>query len=98
VPDTPSNLRIEDNAEARRYELWSGDRLLGFAEYRAGPGRRLFPYVEIDPVMQGRGLGGLLTAAALDDCRRKGLAVEATCPFVVAYLRNHPEYDDIVAS
>jgi uncharacterized protein len=90
-------LRVVDNPKASRYELWNGERLLGFADYRTWPDRVLFPYVEIDEMMQGRGFGSILTAAALDDCRARGLRVEATCPFVVDFLRQHPEYDDIRA-
>jgi hypothetical protein len=29
--------------------------------------------------------------------RARGLKVRAACPFVAAYLRRHPEYDDVRA-
>jgi uncharacterized protein len=91
-------LRVIDNPDESRYELWMGDRLAGFADYRLSDGQILLPYVEIDPVLQGRGLGGVLTGAVLDACRARGLTVGATCPFVVSFLQAHHEYDDIVAS
>ena len=87
--------RVVDNPADRRFELWMGDLLVGFADYRiVGEVIRL-PHVEIEPDLQGRGYGGLLTGAVLDECRARGLQVEALCPFVVAYLEEHPEYDDI---
>jgi uncharacterized protein len=88
---------VADNPAESRYEMKVGEDLIGFAEYKLSEGHILFTYIEIDPVLQGRMLGSSLTAAALDDCRTRGLSVSATCPFIVDYLRNHPEYDDITA-
>jgi predicted GNAT family acetyltransferase len=36
-------------------------------------------------------------ADALDDIRSRGLKVVPLCPFVAAYIRRHPEYEDLVA-
>jgi predicted GNAT family acetyltransferase len=89
--------RVVDNTNADRYEMFIGGDLVGFAEYKASDGHMLFTYIEVEPALQGRMLGSTLTAAALDDCRARGLTVSARCPFIVDYLRNHPEYDDIKA-
>jgi len=98
VAEAKTDLRIVDNIDESRYELWmGGDRLAGFADYRLSEKQILLPHVEIDPVLQGRGFASVLTAAMLDDCRARGFAVEATCPFIESYLQAHPEYDDIVA-
>jgi len=89
------DLEVIDNQEASRYELFDGEQRLGFADYKFVPGRILFTYIEVDPVLQGHGLGSILTEAALEDCRDRGLQVTASCPFIIDYLRDHPEYDDI---
>jgi hypothetical protein len=34
---------------------------------------------------------------ALDDIRGRALRLVPICPFVRAYLKRHPEYDDLVA-
>jgi len=88
-------LHVVDNADAARYELFLAGRRIGFVEYELGEGRILFPYIEVEPSMNGRGLGGYLTAWALGDCRRRGLRVSARCPFVAEYIVSHPEYHDI---
>ena len=91
------DFSVVDNKEANRYELFAGQQRLGFADYKLTPGRILFTYIEVDPVLQGQGLGSALTKAALKDCRARGLSVSARCPFIADYLRDHPEYDDIAA-
>jgi uncharacterized protein len=87
-----ADLRVEDNKEASRYELYEEDRLLGFTDYRLSEGSILFTYIEIEPALQGRGLASTLTEAALNDARARQLSISARCPFIVDYLDQHPEY------
>lgn len=95
MAETESEFRVVDNPADRRFELWTSDLLVGFCDYRMADGHMRLPHVEIEPELQGRGYGGMLTGAVLDECRSRGLKVEALCPFVVAYLEDHPEYSDI---
>lgn len=85
-------LRVVEDRDQNRYELYEGDRLLGFVDYRLAEGSILFTYIEIQPAFQGRGLATTLTEAALNDARDRGLAISARCPFIVDYLDQHPEY------
>lgn len=41
-------------------------------------------------------MAGKLTRAALDDARRLGVAVIPPCPYMVIFIRRHPEYSDLV--
>jgi predicted GNAT family acetyltransferase len=91
------DLRVVDNPEELRYELWLEATRAGFIEYRSEPGTVLLVHTEIDPAFEGQGLGGQLVAAALDDLRARGLKLIPLCPFVRAYLRHHREYADLVA-
>jgi len=36
--------------------------------------------------------------AALDASRAAGLKVRPECPFFAAYIRKHPEYQDLVSA
>jgi predicted GNAT family acetyltransferase len=91
------DLRVVDNPEELRYELWLGATRAGFIEYRSEPGAILLVHTEVDPAVEGKGLGSRLVAGALDDLRARGLKLVALCPFVRAYLRHHHEYADLVA-
>ena len=59
-------------------------------------GRLALIHTEVLPAHEGPGVGGALVRFALDDARRRGLRVIATCPFVRAYVERHPETHDIV--
>ena len=87
-------------ADAGRYVLLLGDRVVGQAEYRSRPdGVRVFFHTEIDPDFEGRGLASRLTVGALAATRDEGLRVIAECPYVRAFVRKHPDdYRDLVIS
>lgn len=44
----------------------------------------------------GQGIAGQLTRAALEHARSAGLGVVAHCSYAAAYLRRHPEFQDLV--
>jgi predicted GNAT family acetyltransferase len=53
-------------------------------------------HTEVAASAEGHGLGSRLVAGALDDIRARGLRLVPVCPFVTAYLRRHPEQQDLV--
>jgi predicted GNAT family acetyltransferase len=89
------DVRVVDDPVAQRYEARIGDRVVGFTEYRRVGGRLVFIHTEVDPDVEGKGIGGRLAAGALDDVRAKGMKFGVKCPFITAYLRRHHEYDDL---
>jgi predicted GNAT family acetyltransferase len=95
---TSSELSVANNAEKRRYEASVGSKVVGFIAYREVPGRITLIHTEVEPELEGEGVGSQLVAGALDDIRRRGLSIVPLCPFVSAYVRRHPEYSDLVAS
>src|SRR4029453_6660424 len=92
------DVRVVDNPEEQRYELWVGATPAGFIEYRSEPGTILLVHTEVDPTVEGQGLGRRLVAGTLDDLRARALKLVALSPFVRAYLRHHREYADLEAS
>jgi uncharacterized protein len=48
-------------------------------------------HTDVPPSGQGRGIGDALVRAALAYAREQGMRVMATCPYVQAWLRKHPE-------
>jgi len=82
---------------ADRFELRVDGKLIGFADYRVQGGRVVFPHTEIDPAAGGRGYGGVLVRAALDDTRTQGLKAVTACSFVDDYINRNSEYADLRA-
>ncbi|HWD51172.1 MAG TPA: GNAT family N-acetyltransferase, partial [Acidimicrobiales bacterium] len=86
MPDAEGPVRVILNPDEKRYELWSGDRLDGFASFRERPGAIDVFHTLIEPELEGHGLGGRLVAGVLDDARARGLRVVPTCSFVGYYV------------
>ncbi len=87
---------VLENREASRYEI-EVDGEVAFLAYE--PRRRsiVLVHTEVPPTLRGRGLGEALARHALDDARAEGTRVIVQCPFVQTWLRDHPEYADVVA-
>jgi len=85
------------NASAERYEIRVGDELAGFTEaHPRDDGTVLFPHTQIASAFEGKGLASRLVQGALDDIRERGLRISVTCPYILAWLPKHPEYEALV--
>jgi predicted GNAT family acetyltransferase len=91
-------LEVVDNAESARYEVLLDGESVGFAAYHHTADGVLLPHAEVRPELNGQGIGSELAKGALDDIRRQGLRAVPLCPFIVDYVRRHPEYNDLVAA
>jgi uncharacterized protein len=87
---------VRDNTEMRRFEL-SEQGKLAFADYRLNDGVVTLPHVEAHPDLRGSGAAGRLMLGVLEHIRREGLKVRPVCSYAVAYMRRHPEYNDLMA-
>jgi uncharacterized protein len=87
----PEEVEIHDNPERARYELHENGQLAGFADYRLHNGRITFTHTEVDDEHSGRGLGGRLARAALDDAIARGLQVLPLCPLIAHVVRAEPQ-------
>lgn len=96
MSERSDRAEVVDNPEQSRFELRVAGEMAGRAEYRLRPGRVVFTHTEVDPAFQGRGLAGRLARAALDAARDRGLQVTPLCPYIASYIRQHPEYLDLV--
>ena len=91
------SVRVIDNQSQSRYDVLLGDRLVGFSAYVLRPDRIVFTHTKVAQAYEGQGLGSRLARGALDDVRRRSLRVTPRCPFIAAYIRGHPEYQDLLA-
>lgn len=87
-----------DSPDHHRYELRTGDEVVGFLVYRLGDGAITLVHTEVGPAHSGQGHAATLTRGALDDARSRGLAVVPSCPYVASYIEKHPEYADLVGT
>jgi len=93
---TDERVRYVRNDDARRYELLLDGELAGYAEYRTPPGRIVFTHTVVHRGHEGQGLGTALAKHVLDDAVARGERIVPRCPFIAAYLRRHPGYEESV--
>jgi predicted GNAT family acetyltransferase len=53
-------------------------------------------HTEVDLAQEGKGLASTLVRGALDDIRARGGVIVPLCPYVIGFLRRHPDYEDLV--
>jgi uncharacterized protein len=85
---------VTDNPARSRYEL-DVDGHIAFVLYRLHPGAIEYYHTEVPKELGGRGVGSKLAAGVLAAARSRGLKVKATCPFIAAYVKKHPETADL---
>ena len=89
---------VVDNPLDSRYELFLDGKLVGFADYHVDDDTVIFPHTVIDPSLRGQGLGAELVKGALEDVRDRGRSIEPRCWYVDQFVRENPEYEDLLAA
>ena len=92
----PDEVVVRDNPSELRYEALVEGRMVGLIRYRQEPGLVVLAHSEVDLDLEGTGVGSELVRGALADIRARGLHMVPHCPFVIDYLRRHPEELDLV--
>lgn len=93
--DTFEIIRNDDRG---RYEAREGDELLGFAMFRDEPDRVVFTHTVVKPELEGRGIGSMLARHVIEATIADGKRIVPECPFIAAYLDEHPQYAGSVAA
>jgi uncharacterized protein len=90
------NPRVIHNEKDHRYEIWLDDVQVGLADYSLMPGERHFVHTEIRPEHQGKNFAAILMREAFADMRKNSKdKVVPVCSYVVAYMKRHPETNDL---
>ena len=97
MPSTPDPTPIRHNAAASRFEA-EVEGELAVSSYRREGDVLWLTHTEVPWRAQGRGLAADLVRATLDWARAEGLKVRPLCSYVAAYMRRHPETQDLLAS
>lgn len=88
-------LNVFNNTERQQFQVVvNGEPAL--LEYRLYEGKLALMHTEVPDNLGGHGIGSALAAYALNYARAHQLPVKVYCPFVQAYVKRHPEYQDLV--
>ena len=96
--ESKNDIQVRNAQQEGRFEITVDGKLAGVAEYVEEAGHRSFVHTEVNDEFSGRGLAGVLVRSALDTTRADGLRIRATCPYVVKFLSEHSDWDDLVDS
>ena len=88
--------QVKDNPAERRYELWHNGELAGWIEYALRHGTPVLLHTEVHEPRRNAGLGTRLVRGTLDDLRAHDRKMIPICPFITAFLRDNPEYRDLI--
>ena len=66
-----------------------------FADYAVQGRTRVILHVEADPALRGTGAADRFMQALAGHARAEGFKLAPRCSYAVAWLRRHPEFDDI---
>jgi uncharacterized protein len=91
-----TDVTVRDNPGENRFEAHVDGRLAGFSVYELSDGVITFTHTEVDDAFEGQGVGSALVRQELDAVRDTGgLRVRPLCPFVRAWIDQHPDYADL---
>lgn len=91
-------LTVADYPDDQRYELHLDGERVGLADYSLSSDVMTIPHVETEPAHRGKSFAAQLMAGVLDDVRSRSLTVRPFCPYADAYMRRHPDTEDLRAS
>ena len=85
-----------DSPDHHRYELRSGDELIGIVAYHLGEGVITLVHTEVRDEYRARATPPRWPAPRSATPGRAGCAVVPSCPYIASYIEKHPEYADLV--
>ncbi|NOY99859.1 MAG: N-acetyltransferase [Chloroflexi bacterium] len=88
-------LEVQHRPEAERFEIHAGGHT-AVLDYRLDGNVIMFTHTGVPPALEGQGVGSRIVRAGLEYAREQGHQVVPACSFVAAYIRRHPEYQDLV--
>ncbi len=88
---------IVHNTDLERFEIYVDEEVGAYSDYVDIGDKRNFDHTITKELYEGKGLASAVIAFALSQTRAEGLKVVTSCSFVLSYIDNHPEYNDLVA-
>jgi predicted GNAT family acetyltransferase len=88
-------ITVINNTAGNRFEVKEGGHLAVIDYYRDGD-NIVFTHTGVPDALGGQGVASKMTKTALEYAKSAELGVVPLCPFVRAYIRRHPEYQELV--
>ncbi|MEO6031639.1 MAG: GNAT family N-acetyltransferase [Burkholderiaceae bacterium] len=90
------NPSIQHSPQVSEFQT-ADDAGRGVLRYRLAGDVMNIVHTEVAPELRGHGIAGALMQAALTHARAQALKVRPLCSYASAYMRRHPETQDLLA-
>lgn len=91
IEHLPAEGRFQLRIDGPRGAQWA------VVDYTLQGGVMAIDHTGVPSELEGQGIAGRLTQAALDHARAHGLKVTPRCSYAAAYMRRHPESQSLLA-
>ncbi|MBZ3930185.1 acetyltransferase [Xanthomonas citri pv. thirumalacharii] len=91
-----STVHVEHDPARQRFNM-DTDGLRGELAYRRDGETMTITHTQVPDAVSGRGVAAALVEDALAFARQHGLKVVPACSYADAYVRRHPQYQDLLA-
>ena len=88
-------MNVINNKRQFRFEITMPDGEVATLEYRWLKGKMVLMHTVVPASARRKGIGSLLAEHVLMHAREHNLKIIVYCPFVVEYMKAHPEYNDL---
>lgn len=92
-----NELSLKDNTDKHRLELVV-DEHKAFIDYKLSDHKLFLIHTEVPSALEGKGVGSAIVQKALEFAKHNQYKVVPLCVFVQAFLKKHPEWNEIVAA
>ncbi len=87
------DIPLENNTSRKRFEI-NLNGSTAFIEYNLENGLLTLVHTEVPEALRGQGAGSAIILKTLEYARENKLTIKPVCPFVVAYIQRHPEWQE----
>lgn len=91
-------MQIQHSSTERKGEFFvekKGKKVAQMTYSKAGPSKIIIDHTEVDPSLQGEGIGYKLVEAAVEYARNNAIKIMPLCPFANAVFKKRVAYNDV---
>jgi predicted GNAT family acetyltransferase len=85
-----------NNIKKRQYEFHIDEKIARIEYTINAIGDVYLTHTQVPDSLAGQGIAAALTEKVLLDIQQRGVNVIPLCPFIIAYIRRHPEWKTLV--
>ena len=90
-------VNITNNERQQQFQA-SVDGEIAYMEYRLKDDMVVLMHTDVPERLSGKGIATAIAAFAFRYAKEKGLKVKVYCPFVLTYVKRHPELSGQLAT